>query len=69
VEEHDRATALSLFYVVVLGLSAPFGYVGGLLYAINDRLPFAAAALILLLAACLALTLPRLQSRATHQPR
>jgi DHA1 family tetracycline resistance protein-like MFS transporter len=69
VEEHDRATALSLFYVVVLGLSAPFGYVGGLLYAINDRLPFAAAALFLLAAAGLTLALPRLQSRATRQPR
>jgi DHA1 family tetracycline resistance protein-like MFS transporter len=69
VEEHDRATALSLFYVVVLGLSAPFGYIGGLLYGINDRLPFAAAAFFLLAAACLTLALPRLQSRAAQQPR
>jgi Na+/melibiose symporter-like transporter len=68
VEEHDRAAALSLFYVLVLGLTAPFGYVGGLLYGISDRLPFAAAALILLAAACLTLALPRLQARAT-QPR
>jgi hypothetical protein len=64
VEEHDRATALSLFYAMVLGLSAPFGYIGGLLYGISDRLPFAAAALILLPAAGLTLALPRLQSRS-----
>jgi DHA1 family tetracycline resistance protein-like MFS transporter len=64
VEEQDRATALSLFYAMVLGLSAPFGYIGGLLYGIGDRLPFIAAALVLLPAAGLTLALPRLQSRA-----
>jgi MFS transporter, DHA1 family, tetracycline resistance protein len=65
VEEHDRAAALALFYVLLLGLSAPFGYIGGILYGMNDRLPFVAAALILLPAAGLTLALPRLQSRAS----
>jgi hypothetical protein len=38
-----------------MGASAPFGWIGGLLYTRNPRLPFAAAAV--LFALCMALML------------
>ena len=31
---------MAILYVVVLGISAPFGYIGGVLSSISARLPF-----------------------------
>ena len=36
----DRAKVLSLFHVFLFGLTAPFGYIGGLLAGVSERLPF-----------------------------
>jgi DHA1 family tetracycline resistance protein-like MFS transporter len=48
VVEKDRAKAMSLFYTVLFAVSAPFGYLGGVVSAISDRVPFviATAALV-----------------------
>ena len=61
VEEADRAKALSLYYVVLFALSSPFGYLGGVLFAVSDRLPFALATAVLLAAFVLASFVPRLE--------
>jgi MFS transporter, DHA1 family, tetracycline resistance protein len=61
VQENDRAKALSLFYVALFALSAPFGYLGGLAFASYDRLPFILAAFILAGALGLALFIPRIR--------
>jgi len=61
VAEADRAKSLSIFYVLLFALSSPFGYVGGALFEISDRLPFALATVVLVAAAALAASIPRLE--------
>ncbi len=53
VPEKDRAKAMSLFYAAYFALTAPFGYIGGRLSAVSDRLPLALAAAAVLGAAAL----------------
>jgi MFS transporter, DHA1 family, tetracycline resistance protein len=67
VMEKDRSKALSLFYVLYFALSSPWGYIGGLLFASSDRLPFVASAFVLLLALLLCLCIPRLENRRKRQ--
>jgi DHA1 family tetracycline resistance protein-like MFS transporter len=38
--EADRAKAMSMYLVLVLGLTSPFGWIGGMLSEISPRLPF-----------------------------
>ncbi len=40
LDARDRARMMSLLYVAVIGASAPFGWIGGQLSAINRILPF-----------------------------
>jgi MFS family permease len=40
IPDRERASALSVFYVLLLAITSPFGYLGGVLSAISDRLPF-----------------------------
>jgi MFS family permease len=61
VAEADRAKALSLYYVLLFALSSPFGYLGGVLFSVSDRLPFALATAVLLAAIVLACFVPRLE--------
>jgi DHA1 family tetracycline resistance protein-like MFS transporter len=58
VSEKDRAKAMSLFYASFFALTAPFGYLGGKLSTISDRLPFVIAAAAVLVAAVLAAVIP-----------
>jgi MFS transporter, DHA1 family, tetracycline resistance protein len=59
IPEADRSKALSVFYVLLYGLSSPFGYFGGLLFARSARLPFVLAAAVLGIALFLCLFIPR----------
>jgi MFS transporter, DHA1 family, tetracycline resistance protein len=59
IPEADRAKVMSIVYLILYGLSAPFGYVGGLLAGISTRLPLAFVAVSYLGSIALALTLPR----------
>jgi MFS family permease len=69
VAEADRAKALSIFYVLLFALSSPFGYIGGVLFGVSDRLPFALGASILLGAAAIAILIPRLEKGAARNTR
>ncbi|WP_455383564.1 MFS transporter [Salinispira pacifica] len=40
IRDEDRAGLTSLLYVFLFGLSAPFGYIGGVLTAVTPRLTF-----------------------------
>jgi hypothetical protein len=40
VDPQERARILGLLYVVMIGLSTPFGWIGGWLSGINRMLPF-----------------------------
>jgi DHA1 family tetracycline resistance protein-like MFS transporter len=47
IPEADRSKALSVYYVFLSALSSPFGYIGGVLYARNEILPFLLATVVL----------------------
>ena len=55
VAEADRAKAMSVYYVLLLGLTSPFGWIGGILSSVSPRLPFAVMAAALAAAAGIAL--------------
>jgi len=40
IDNENRAKTMAILYMVVLGISAPFGYIGGVLSSISARLPF-----------------------------
>lgn len=61
--EADRAKAMSIYYVLLLGLTSPFGWIGGALSEISARLPFAVMGAASALAAAIALAVPRLERR------
>jgi DHA1 family tetracycline resistance protein-like MFS transporter len=63
VSEKDRAKAMSLFYAAFFALSAPFGYLGGRLSAVSDRLPFVIAAAAVFAAAVLAAIIPIMEKK------
>ena len=63
IGEADRAKAMSIYYVLLLGLTSPFGWIGGLLSEVSPRLPFAVMGTASALAAWIALAIPRMESR------
>ncbi len=63
VSEKDRAKAMSLFYASFFALSAPFGYLGGSLSAVSDRLPFVIAGAAVFAAAVLAAVIPTIEKK------
>lgn len=69
VQENDRSKALSIFYVLFFALSAPFGYIGGLLFDISNRLPYILAGCILLLCLLLCLLIPFLEKKQARQEK
>jgi MFS family permease len=63
VPAHDRAKVMSLFYALVQAACSPFGYIGGLLAARSERLPFVLVAAAFVPAIALAALLPAIQRR------
>lgn len=59
VDDATRATALSIVYTVMYGVSAPFGWIAGEVAAAGPRLPALLAALTMAAAAVLALAVDR----------
>jgi hypothetical protein len=54
---------MSIYYVLLLGLTSPFGWIGGLLSEVSPRLPFAVMGTASALAAWIGLAIPRMESR------
>jgi DHA1 family tetracycline resistance protein-like MFS transporter len=63
VAEADRAKAMSIYYVLLLGLTSPFGWIGGALSEISPRLPFLVMGTALALAAGITLAIPRMERK------
>lgn len=40
INDKDRAKVMSILYVLVLGFTTPFGYIGGVLSSVSPRIPF-----------------------------
>jgi DHA1 family tetracycline resistance protein-like MFS transporter len=66
ISEADRAKSLSIFYVLLFAVSSPFGYLGGVLFEVSDRIPFLLAAGVLLVGAGLAAFIPSLEARTAR---
>lgn len=60
IEDEDRARIMSIIYVFLFGLTAPFGYIGGLLSSISEELPFVMMTLIFVISSILVYGLYRL---------
>ncbi len=63
VADADRAKVMSLFNALVIFACSPFGYVGGLLSAVSERLPFVLGTLTFIPTVALAVLLPVIQKR------
>jgi DHA1 family tetracycline resistance protein-like MFS transporter len=61
VRDEDRATSLAIVYTLLFGFSAPFGYIGGLLASVSERLPLALTAVMAVACVALAAFVPRAQ--------
>ena len=64
VRDEDRATSLAIVYTLLFGFSAPFGYVGGLLASVSERLPLVLTAAMALACLVLVALIPRAQQAA-----
>ena len=40
IDDNDRAKTMSILFVILFGITAPFGYIGGILSSISEELPF-----------------------------
>jgi MFS transporter, DHA1 family, tetracycline resistance protein len=59
IDDERRAKVLSVVYTLMFALSAPFGWISGLIARSGARLPSALAAVLMLLGAALALLLKK----------
>lgn len=69
VEERDRAMSMSVVYLFLFGLSAPFGYIGGALSAISSRLTFLLVAAAFIVDLVLVVVLNRTRLHAVAEGR
>jgi len=63
VADADRAKVMSLFNALVIAACSPFGYVGGLLSTVSERLPFVLGTATFVPTIALAIVLPVIQRR------
>lgn len=49
VDPQERARVISILYVIVMGLSSPFGWIAGILSSIDRRLPFVMNVILLII--------------------
>ncbi len=69
VSDADRAKVMSIFNALVIAACSPFGYLGGVLAAVSERLPFLLAALTFVPTIALAALLPTIRRPAISQGR
>lgn len=62
--EADRSKAMSIYLVLLLGLTSLFGWIGGILSEISPRLPFILMAVASTTAAAIALAISRLETKS-----
>lgn len=60
IDDNERAKTMSILYVVLYGITAPFGYIGGVLSSISEELPFALMSLVFIISLFLVEVLNRL---------
>ncbi len=60
IDDNERAKTMSILYVILYGITAPFGYIGGILSSISEELPFVLMTLLFVICLFLVVVLDRL---------
>ena len=60
---------MSILYVILYGITAPFGYIGGVLSSISEELPFVLMTLVFIVCLFLVEILGRLDKEAVAVER
>jgi hypothetical protein len=66
IGDKERAKTMSILHVMLFAITAPFGYIGGLLASVSEELPFVMMSLIFLVCIFLILVLDRLKDTTKH---
>ena len=68
IDDNERAKIMSILYVILFGITAPFGYIGGILSSISEELPFSLMTVLFVICLFLVGILDRLdKSRVTGE--
>jgi DHA1 family tetracycline resistance protein-like MFS transporter len=60
IDDSERAKTMSILYVILFGITAPFGYIGGTLSSISEELPFVLTTILFVICLVLVVVLDRL---------
>lgn len=60
IDDNERAKTMSILYVILFAITAPFGYIGGALASISEELPFVMMGIIYVVCVFIVLVLDRL---------
>ena len=60
IDDSERAKTMSILYVILFGITAPFGYIGGTLSSISEELPFVLMTILFVVCLFLVVVLDRL---------
>lgn len=63
ISDNNRAITMSVLYVILYAISAPFGYIGGVLSSVSEKLPFVVIIASLLISILLLFVLGREERR------
>lgn len=63
IDDTERAKTMSILYVILYGITAPFGYIGGVLSSISEELPFVLMTLVFIICLLLVEILSRLDKK------
>ncbi|NLN41961.1 MAG: MFS transporter [Clostridiales bacterium] len=63
IDDNERAKTMSILFVILYGLTAPFGYIGGILSSVSEELPFVMMIAIFIICLFLVGLLSRLEKK------
>ena len=63
IDDNERAKTMSILFVILYGLTAPFGYIGGILSSVSEELPFVMMIAIFIICSFLVGLLSRLEKK------
>ncbi|HZJ56840.1 MAG TPA: MFS transporter [Clostridia bacterium] len=61
IDDKERAKTMSILYVILFAVTAPFGYIGGVLASVSEELPFVMMGIIFVICIFLIFILDRLE--------
>ena len=68
IDDENRAKIMSILFAILLAISAPFGYIGGLLSSISEKLPFVLNSITFIISAILVTILIKMEKNKNKAP-